>query len=859
MKKIVYLSILLLFVFPSHSSFAQNRLVLHFSDSTRVIENVDTVFYTVDSSSTIPFYKINVKNIDSTVSFPLSVIDSMTYLGPRIQIDGVVHGLTTTTDSLFVMSLTDITPLSDSTFSLTASTLFHNQMIAVTNMDTMPIMLFRGDFNNDQPIVIDSFSTIMALILGHPQLAHHADSNYYYFIQELTQTDSFSVLCHYVGLSISSGRTLTDTLNTPMFIALADVIDQLVSIYSNTNSAKSPFYVGNHTMEVNQQGSLVNMRMWDLNPTYIGYVTDASSNTLVNNLRIPSRADYGVMDIFFNRSFHGENSTFDMNIGGDGAKYFYLSCKTLPAQIDFYLSAFVVPMLSFVGLQSTGCLEELAVSVAQNIITSGIDDALHAGSQTPAQTNYIQQAVNDISDLVQYFAGLHYTPGDEILYPNESFADCIPSVFWGTLKAMLLIYTKVYNVGKTLINTSGRCYYFFWEAPDEMSFCMELYNNSTHKCTTPNLTCFSGNGQQGDPDSLLNEPIVFKINALDEDGERRERSLTLHLRVALGGGTLSDTLFDVTTSPYYDVQKQTTWRLGSDSTQEQRVVAWLTDPTDHDNLVSSPITINAFFHENEPHIDSFKVAADRWVTFSSGNLQYQPSTSTWRFAENQYDMIGNDNANIVDNDNTYTGWIDLFSWATAYNPTFVPNNNTYYDNGASTFYEWGVHPISNGGAQMNMWRTPTMSEWYYLFNHRPNASNLYTYATVCNVHGLILLPDNWIMPDSVSFTAQQHNWTTNVYTQSQWDIMEEAGAIFLPASGFRCRATASAYTATINQLGNAGAYWSSNGHVYYPTYGFTPSQHAYRMDFFGSTGLAPRPMQSVECYYGQSVRLIRNL
>ena len=34
------------------------------------------------------------------------------------------------------------------------------------------------------------------------------------------------------------------------------------------------------------------------------------------------------------------------------------------------------------------------------------------------------------------------------------------------------------------------------------------------------------------------------------------------------------------------------------------------------------------------------------VFFSQGNLQYQASTNTWRFAENQYDYIGSDNSNI---------------------------------------------------------------------------------------------------------------------------------------------------------------------------------------------------------------------
>ena len=61
------------------------------------------------------------------------------------------------------------------------------------------------------------------------------------------------------------------------------------------------------------------------------------------------------------------------------------------------------------------------------------------------------------------------------------------------------------------------------------------------------------------------------------------------------------------------------------------------------------------------------------VQFAQGNLQYQASSHTWRFAEHQYDIvgdatIGNVYENGVKSDNTaissaYNGWIDLYGWA----------------------------------------------------------------------------------------------------------------------------------------------------------------------------------------------------
>lgn len=856
MKRLTKFIILLIFIVcASNNVFAQSKLNIYTPDSTLVIEDVDTIYYGFSSDSLWSQY---VVTFDSTYTFPVAYIDNMTYKGPFVTSIGVIHGAPTSGDSLLVATLAEITGVSDSSFSVTSYASSQKQLIVVADLDTVPIMLFRGHVNDSQSVVIDSFSTVMALIMSYPSLSGRADTNYPLFVSEAMQTDSFNVLCNYVGQSIAAKRALYDTLNNPMYIALANVIAQLENFDElSALQAKSSYNMGNGHMLIETNGSVVQMSMRGLSPCYMGTVRDANGNIINGFLRIPSRADFGVMDIFWNQTFNGEVVEFDMLQGGNGSKYFDLSCRSWQAQLDFYLSAFILPAFNFIGVPVNGCTRQFITDIAQSVATSQIDNVLRSGSAHPNDYNYLESAWNGTIDIIKSFLDLSYDPNDNNVDLTNK---CIQSSGLANFVKSLNIFTKIYNAGKMALNTSLRCYHFYHLAPDSISFCLEYYggSSSTHQCTTPELICSSGNGQQGNPDSLLNEPIVLKINARDKDGNRQERIFDLHIMVTSGQGWVSDTIFSITTSPYFDVQCQFNWRLGSDSTQQQRVSVWLTDPTANNDTVSS-VSINAFFYQESERIDSFKVAANRYVTFSSGNLQYQPSTDIWRFSEHQYDMIGNDNLNISDSDTTtYTGWIDLFSWSTAFNPTFAPTNNSFYDNGYSTFFDWGVNPISNGGEQANMWRTPTMGEWYYLFNHRPNADSLYSYATVCNIHGMILLPDNWVRPDSSNFIARQHNWTSNVYDSVQWSVMEESGAIFLPAAGFRYKPTNSS-SLIIHQLGNAGAYWSSMGHIYYPTYGYTPSQHAYRMDFFGSTEIAPRPSLSVECYYGQSVRLIRNL
>ena len=138
----------------------------------------------------------------------------------------------------------------------------------------------------------------------------------------------------------------------------------------------------------------------------------------------------------------------------------------------------------------------------------------------------------------------------------------------------------------------------------------------------------------------------------------------------------------------------------------------------------------------------FSVSDSTKVHFSQGNLQYQASTNTWRFAEHQWDYVEKDNENISEK---YTGWIDLFGWGTSgyngKNPYMTSTDYSDYGDGtndiAGTNYDWGVYnKIYNGGNQAGMWRTLTSSEWNHLISGRAQANRLMGHgnAVVGKVH-----------------------------------------------------------------------------------------------------------------------------
>ena len=259
------------------------------------------------------------------------------------------------------------------------------------------------------------------------------------------------------------------------------------------------------------------------------------------------------------------------------------------------------------------------------------------------------------------------------------------------------------------------------------------------------------------------------------------------------------------------------------------------------------------------------------VYFSKGNLQYQASTSTWRFAENQWDYVGdNTNGNVYVSStkssnasisNTYTGWIDLFGWGTsghsfasgygsAYQPWSTSTTSTAYGPTDGTSSLTGTYAQGDWGTNMGSgWRTLTSDEWEYIFNTRA-ASTVnsvenarYAKATVAGKTGMILFPDTYTHPSDVtqqptSINTANAAFTSNSYDATAWGKMEAAGCIFLPAAGYR-------YSTNVYGVGSYGDYWSSKPN---------DTNYAYGV-LFSASVVGP---QNSSRYYGYSVRLVRD-
>lgn len=289
----------------------------------------------------------------------------------------------------------------------------------------------------------------------------------------------------------------------------------------------------------------------------------------------------------------------------------------------------------------------------------------------------------------------------------------------------------------------------------------------------------------------------------------------------------------------------------------------------------------------------FSIGRNKKVIISQGNLQYQASTGTWRFAEHQYDYIGATVGNTTPaaDRNTQPYWIDLFGWGTS----GWENGNTYYRpydvgsgvqrsgygygptngiafgfslTGAYAESDWGVYNrINNGGNATGMWRTLTGgsgSETDTLFSKRStsttnlpagtnNGQARYIKATVEGIKGIILFPDDYRHPNDIEIDGSNrcYNTVDNNYSfydfatgKSVWSKMEASGAVFLPAAGYR-------NNTTISEANTTAYYWSASS---------SGPSNAYAIKFFDSNGTTKSSTAiGIPRRNGCSVRLVMDV
>lgn len=224
----------------------------------------------------------------------------------------------------------------------------------------------------------------------------------------------------------------------------------------------------------------------------------------------------------------------------------------------------------------------------------------------------------------------------------------------------------------------------------------------------------------------------------------------------------------------------------------------------------------------------FSVSANTKVIFAPGNLQWSATNGgttatthktadgtaagTWRFAEHQWDFVGfssstygnvygvgGNSSTKCDNTQasaTYQGWIDLFGWGTSGYDSKYPYNKGNFDASkfyhdpnnyvlTNTNYDWGEYnyiynPVNNRTEPCGTWRTFSKAEFDYI-----KSNGKMGLAKVRGYDGIVILPDDYVLPSDISFTPSNKSYDKNTYDADKWTQLENIGAVFLPKAGRR--------------------------------------------------------------------------
>lgn len=157
----------------------------------------------------------------------------------------------------------------------------------------------------------------------------------------------------------------------------------------------------------------------------------------------------------------------------------------------------------------------------------------------------------------------------------------------------------------------------------------------------------------------------------------------------------------------------------------------------------------------------------------------------------------------------------------------------------SNLFKWREIP----SLEHDGWRALTSSEWSYLLVTRDVNGN--SLGTVNGKPGLIILPDNFVLPEGLSFIGNHAHFEENKYSSAEWAQMSAAGAVFLPADGYGYN-DGSYKTDNVNSQGN---YWSSTPNP-------SASEKAYVIQFEEAT-IHNKQSYDTTMYY--SVRLAQTV
>ena len=288
-------------------------------------------------------------------------------------------------------------------------------------------------------------------------------------------------------------------------------------------------------------------------------------------------------------------------------------------------------------------------------------------------------------------------------------------------------------------------------------------------------------------------------------------------------------------------------------------------------------------------LSQFTVNANgKKVYFSKANLRFvgfNNNTGSWSFHENQVDAsyapdYGDNNIDIPSDESTN----DRFAWG------LYGNHGMYEDDfpeittnlSKADGNDWGC-AFSETSPEGDNWRTLTIDEWNYLFNGRSQEKRFLKVTLRLSdsempnaVQGILLFPDDYVEPAGLTKTFT-YNSNTSASTGSGYVVadadkfinapvytdptsnsykMLAAGAVFLPAAGYRIQQWYQMYYCHQPGAYTAGLKWDAYGYYWSSTSGVYNQYEAKSRAFYFDRSRVGEATSYQDRSHGMCVRLV---
>ncbi len=243
----------------------------------------------------------------------------------------------------------------------------------------------------------------------------------------------------------------------------------------------------------------------------------------------------------------------------------------------------------------------------------------------------------------------------------------------------------------------------------------------------------------------------------------------------------------------------------------------------------------------------FTVGTDRKVRFSGGNLWYDGSK--FLFEAEQYQSSPSSTGNRSDSHISHFMWCGTAAGALALQYDNDRAEEFFASDGLDVYGSTALQVLPYDGYLNLLYNreasTVCGTENARWFNGQVNTGS-------GTINGLFLFPDIFTWPETVTVKPSLINtWAKNysncTFTLDQFQVLEKAGIVFLPAAGSRSGTDGAAEVKSVN---TTGSYWSS---------GFSGTDGAEYISFNASRLIASdnsAAHSNTYRYMAQSVRLV---